>query len=366
MDIKETVQDNIHTEITEYDVVEMDFPEYTEEFPPIGGIAAGTSFSAKKMEIYRRNREIAAEMQSEVLAEKEQAKADKIAELEKIYDESEAVTKFAPKLNRRIFTLMTVICAVVISVMLGISFRSSVEFSKSQAAAESAAEAAATMVIAETEAVTRAETTRVTRAETEMVVTEEVIEEITEEATEIPVEILKTTAVREPFEESGTALVYNTEAMSYRFEPKYTPNQYDQLRLTINVTIKNLTDYDYAVVPNFFMTLGESQIYTYRNSDEQRASTYDYSTRSKYLKTEELEGGEWVESGHEFSAYDFDENHLFSLTLDFDAREIGVFENFKYDPQYRINSEYSERVDEGFEIPFEEFKKYIIVDFPEE
>ena len=107
------------------------------------------------------------------------------------------------------------------------------------------------------------------------------------------------------------------------------------------------------------MTLGETQIYSFRNDSEIRANTYDYSTRSKYLQTEELVDGEWVKSGHSFSAYDFDENHLFSLTLEFDAAEIGVFENFKYAPQYWINSEYSERVDEGFEIPFEELWKYI-------
>ena len=62
----------------------------------------------------------------------------------------------------------------------------------------------------------------------------------------------------------------------------------------------------------------------------------------------------------------FDKNHIFSLTLDFDAKEIGVFESFKYDPQYRINSEYSEKVDESFEFPFEELKKYIFEDYPDE
>lgn len=337
----------------EYDVVEMDFPEYSGEFPPVGGAIPGTSFSAEKTEIYRRNREIAAEMQSEALAAKEQEKADKIAKLERIYEESEAPMNFTAAFGRRariVFPVITAAFIVVIFVLVIMSVQSSTQLDRSQAAAESASEAAAAMVIPATEVVTRAETTRITRAETEIAVTEESIEEVTEEVTEIPVEILKTTAVREPFEETGTAFVYNTEAMSYRFKPEYTGKQ-----LSVYVTVKNLTDYDYYIVPHFFM---ETEL------DEIHASVNESSSKSHYFHAEELIDGEWTENTYKFLAYDFDKDHLCSFRLQFII--YGECRSFSYDPQFKINNEYSEKVDEGFEIPFEELKKYIFGDFPEE
>lgn len=182
----------------------------------------------------------------------------------------------------------------------------------------------------------------------------------------MPAEAIKTTAVREPFEPSGTAFVYNTKAMSYRFMPHYKISQYDQPRLLVNVTVKNLTNYDYAVVPRFVITLGETKKYTSRDFYEEQSSICDCSTRRQYFPAEELIDGEWVKNGKEFAAFNFDKNHLFSLTLDFSASEFDVFESFKYDPGYRINREYSERVDEGFEITFDEMKKYIFEDYPDE
>ena len=69
MDSKETFRYDIHTEIPGYDVVEMDFPEYAEEFPPIGVMTSEKPFSLNKTEIYRRNTQIALWEQRKAFAE---------------------------------------------------------------------------------------------------------------------------------------------------------------------------------------------------------------------------------------------------------------------------------------------------------
>ena len=80
-------------ENSEYDVVEMDFPEYEEEFSPIGTVAAERSFSSNKTEIYRRNTELALTEQKKALAEERARKFAKQTEYEQMYREAEEMIK---------------------------------------------------------------------------------------------------------------------------------------------------------------------------------------------------------------------------------------------------------------------------------
>ena len=80
-------------ENSEYDVVEMDFPEYEEEFPPIGTVAAERSFSSNKIEIYRRNTELALTEQKKALAEERAGKFAEQAEFDQVSHEAKEIIK---------------------------------------------------------------------------------------------------------------------------------------------------------------------------------------------------------------------------------------------------------------------------------
>ena len=80
-------------ENSEYDVVEMDFPEYEEEFPPIGTVAAERSFSSNKIEIYRRNTELALTEQKKALAEERAGKVAEQPEFDPVSHEAEEIIK---------------------------------------------------------------------------------------------------------------------------------------------------------------------------------------------------------------------------------------------------------------------------------
>ena len=80
-------------ENSEYDVVEMDFPEYEEEFPPIGTVAAERSFSSNTIEIYRRNTELALTEQNKALAEERAGKFAEQPEFDPVSHEAEEIIK---------------------------------------------------------------------------------------------------------------------------------------------------------------------------------------------------------------------------------------------------------------------------------
>lgn len=353
------------TENSEYDVLEIDLPEYVSEYDPIAGSKSDASFSRNKEEIYRRNREIAAKIQAEQLSAEEKAKSEKRAELESIYEESEAaaVSELGYR-TRFVFPVIIAVLAVIIGVLLVLSIRSSVRLKNSEAAAAAASEVIATWTAPETEAVTRAETTKVTRAETEMIITEEAAEE----TTEIPIEVLKTTAVREPFESDGTSLIYNTEAMSYKFEPhcQYYDNQPDHPWIVVYCTVKNLTDFEYFIIPDFSITLGElKKENVFLSFSEVSAMVNESSSRMNMFKVEQNINGEWTATTRENIAYSFGKDHLCSFKLQFSVYEYYALESFVYDPDTYTNSEYSEKTDVGFEFPFSELDAYIFEDHPD-
>lgn len=100
MDTKEMLSDNIDIKVAEYDVVEMEFPEYREEFPPIGIITSEKPFSLHKAEVYGRNTEIAlaeqrkAERAAENFANKTEYE-DLCRKADNIMEQADDVQKFA-------------------------------------------------------------------------------------------------------------------------------------------------------------------------------------------------------------------------------------------------------------------------------
>lgn len=77
------------TENKDYDVIEMDFPEYEESYPALAEAETDISFILNKEEVYKRNRIIAAEKQAEQLVSEEKAKEKRRAEFENIYKEAQ-------------------------------------------------------------------------------------------------------------------------------------------------------------------------------------------------------------------------------------------------------------------------------------
>lgn len=59
----------------EYDVIEMDFPEYEEEYPPFPDVKSDVNFAVCKDEIYARNIELAKKMPLVSRNEKDKEKA---------------------------------------------------------------------------------------------------------------------------------------------------------------------------------------------------------------------------------------------------------------------------------------------------
>lgn len=99
MDEKIFSADTIDIKISDNDVVQMDFPEYAEEFPAIGEVKADTPFSVNKIEIYRRNTEIAKEEQEKAIAVERAETAAKRAEYEKMYREAEEMLRKAENMQ---------------------------------------------------------------------------------------------------------------------------------------------------------------------------------------------------------------------------------------------------------------------------
>lgn len=355
--------------LTDPDIVEMDFPPYVEEYSPFPDVETDFNFEDNKEEIYLRNRIIAANEQVKLLKEEERKRLEKqeqfreMTEAAKAADRTVRTAKKKRNWDKLILLDSIIVVFGIIALIVALSGRTSKPSSYDLSYEESSNNVLAEMRSTETTmVVSKKETEAAAQVSREPIVTEiteEIIEEEETEAVEEPVEdyateteindeILKTTAVREPFEEDGSSYIYNTAAMSYKFTPMYTETQYGQTSLSIYVTVKNLTDYNYAIVPNFVID---------NNGDLTRASVNESSSSMNSSYAEQLADGEWVKTDTQFIAYDFDKNHLCSFRLQFLYRETtGVF---SFAPSSRISREYSEKSDVDFQIPLEEILKYI-------
>lgn len=312
------------------DVLEIELPAYQEDSFAIPDVPTESSFAENKEEIYRRNRLMAADMQMDVLAAEEETRAAKKAEFEDLYKESAAVVNYNRSM-KIIFSVLAVMLAAVIAV-LAILFIQMRDSFKNVSVSADAEEVVSVMTVSESKEVTAP-----------------AIDEEAEEAAETVDPALKTTVVRDPFENDGSALIYNTDVMSYKFEPYYTLDENGKLRLAMDVEVLNLTDYEYFIVPTFEMrtdTVPENVLRTMTDS----ASIGERS--SKFLAF-------WADDDI-MLVFEFDNrDHLCSFRLDFVVSEDEPFKSFSYAPTYIINSEYIDKVDAGFEIPFEELEKYI-------
>lgn len=72
----------------DYDVIEMDFPPYVEEYSPFPDVEPDFNFEDNKEEIYLRNIELAKEMNARLAAEEARKVAAKKAEFEKMYNDA--------------------------------------------------------------------------------------------------------------------------------------------------------------------------------------------------------------------------------------------------------------------------------------
>ncbi|MCH5193941.1 MAG: hypothetical protein J1F11_08275 [Oscillospiraceae bacterium] len=321
---------------SDHDVLEIDLPAYEEDSFAVPDIEPESSFAENKEEIYRRNRLIAADMQTKeltALAEEEKARADKKAELEELYIESAAAVNYHRSI-KIIFSVLSVMFSVVITVLV-ILF---VQMSGNK-------ENVSVFADAEEVIAAEAESEEVSASENEEVTTAQAVTSEKED-------------VIEPFVNDGSALVYNTEIMSYRFEPHYTSNLHGEPRLEVYISVKNLTDEEYFVVPKFIVRWGDSQEYSPQTVIYARDNKDSDLFHEFY--PEVMENGKWVKSDYSFVAYEFGSDHLcnFQLTF-FDEYEFDVFETFLYAPSCLIDREHLKKVDEDFSIPFEELKKYI-------
>lgn len=351
----------------DYDVIEMDLPDYQEEHSAIPDVEDEISFAENKEEIYRRNRLIAAEEQAKQLKEAEREKLLRRERNEELIREAEsAETYVIPKKIAVSAVIVFGIALFFVFVLVNNNSKAGVEYAYDEIVAE-------TTVMRETavtEKVTRVttekkkrETTAVTEESETAGETTEAPTEITTEApietttAEIPPEVLKTMIVREPFAEDGNSYIYNTAVMSYRFTAENGGiNEYGVKKITIYVSVKNLTDYEYLVIPYFrSFRLTDSSSGNYQDcdlSDYDREHTH-FSSSFKYEDDEEWREGSPV-------AFSFDENSLceFSLDIYFDTESDIEYDTFEYDPQNGF-PKYYENADVGFEIPLSEILKYV-------
>lgn len=344
----------------DYDVIEMDFPEYQEEYSAIPDVEIESSFTAHKEEIYRRNRLIAAEEQTRILKEEEQKRAESRERTEELYRDAESAEAYV--ISRKMAVPIVIVFCVALFAIVALLNKNSRVTMEYAAAEVSLAETTVYQTTA-TEKVTRVTTER-TRRETEAKITETEISETTVETTaetvtettaEIPPEILKTTVVREPFAENGNSYIFNTDVMSYRFTAENKGlNEYGVEVLTINVSVKNLTDYGYFVIPYYrSFRLTDSADGNYKNCDlayYDREHTH-FSASYRHSDDEEWHEGEPI-------AFSFNENSLceFSLNAYFNTESDDNYDTFEYKPTGF--PDYTEDADIGFKIPLEEILKY--------
>lgn len=212
----------------DYDVIEMDFPPYVEEYSPFPDVEPEFSFEEHKEEIYLRNRIIAAQEQAKLLKEEERKRLEKQEQFREMTEAAKAVT---PKRHWDKLVLLDAIIAVIgiIALIVALSGRTS---KPSETIYDSFEKMETDNIWAE---MRLTETETATQVSAKPIVTE--ISE--EEQTEIILEkdpflvyderndeILKTTAVRKPFEAAEGEYVFNTDVMSYKIKPStYAENK---------------------------------------------------------------------------------------------------------------------------------------------
>lgn len=281
-----------------YDVVEMDFPPYEEEYSHLPEPESTVEpFYKVKEEVYRRNRAIAAEEQTALLKAEERRKAEKRERYREMLEEAKPVKRRGLIGKEKLIPWIIVVVGIVSSLHR-------VDNSKP-----------------DTDGV------YVTSVQPEQVLQATTVERVTRaaEAEENAFDELKLGIVREPFENDGVSYVYCTSAMSYRFTPSYDEHDGEPC-LHINVDVKNLTDYDYIIVPNF--TIKKEFIY--------------------FPKV----NGEYVYQPDGLLVYEFDKNSLCSFLLEFDYYNVeadGAVLDFS--TQSFKTTDEAEKCDEDFEIP---------------
>lgn len=311
----------------EYDVIEMDFPGYEEEYPPFPDVTAELPFAEGKEEVYRRNRLIAAEEQAKQLAEDEKKKADRKAELENMYLEAAETNRRRRKnhgADKRSVAVITVAAVAFLAIFLVYAVNEVISVSSDHDVVKEYAD----IMTVYTETSVRAERgAEEKKPETEAVVTEaEAVEEVTE-AAETETEVMKAAAettaeaatevsARQPavpFEEEQGAVVYNTGALSFKFaassEPIYIETEYFGDRYTVDVSVGNLTADEYMIIAsNFYVPRDGKNDYILSQSGYDESTTY-FSSWQRSGDSEE-----WTRSP---IAFGFDNESSCRFTLEF-------------------------------------------------
>lgn len=307
---------------TDPDIVETDFPPYVEEYSPFPDVELDFNFEENKEEIYRRNRIIAAEEQAKLLKEEERKRLEKQEKLRKMTEEARAANK---KRYPDMLVLLDSIIVIIgiIAFIVALSGRTS----KPPVSVYDSFEEIQTDSIWDEmrlkgNAVSQTETEAATQAYQEQTAAKSSKKKKEKEETQIVLdkdpfsayderneEILKTTAVREPLEAAEGEYVINTDVMSYKIAPS-THAEVNwrglpikgSVSVTVDITVKNLTDYDYAVRVCDFDIYSEEAYESLSKNFPQTISGYDEEL-AEYYENGRLE---WLH---------FDENGLCSFTI---------------------------------------------------
>lgn len=311
------------------DIVEMDFPPYVEEQSPFPDVEPDFNFEDNKEEIYLRNRIIAAQEQVKLLKEEERKRLEKqekfreMTQAAKTADRAVMAAKRKRHWDKLVLPVSIITICAIISLIVVLSGRTSkppasvYDLSYEESLNYLFAEmrlTETTMAVPETEAVTQVSrepvVTKSSKKTTKKEETQIILDKDPFSAYDERIdEILKTTVVREPLEAAEGEYVFNTDVMSY----KITPSTYAEVNwkglpikgsvsVTANITVKNLTDYDYALRVCDFDLYAEEAYESLSRDFPQTISGYD----------EEL--AEYYESGRPEWLH-FDENGLCSFTI---------------------------------------------------
>lgn len=329
-----------------YDVVEMDFPPYEEEYSHLPEPeSTAEPFYKVKEEVYRRNRAIAAEEQTALLKAEERRKAEKRERYREMLEEAKPVKRRGLIGKEKLIPWIIVVVGIVSSLHW-------VDNSKPDTDGVYVTSVQPEQVLQATtvERVTRARTETVA-AETEVEVTEEKTAKATtvKSETDAYEEMLKTTLVREPFDNDGVSYIHCTDTMSYKFKVKYYDQEYkyrDDGKKVYNcvhldVTVKNLTDYPYMVMSEFYFCTNYGEFKTKGLID-------GYNPNNAFSS-----GG----ADSEPEAFSFDENNLCNFSIDF-AYIDGYHVEFYYLPE-RVSDQFVQYAAEDFMIPIEDIMNFL-------
>lgn len=321
----------------ETDVISMDFPEYEEGYPPLPDVTAELPFAEGKEEVYRRNRLIAAEERVKQLAEEEKKKADRKAELENMYMEAAKANHSPGRLrkssgaDKKAAAVIKIAVAAMIAMVLSFSIGSirpdndgavteyaeseAVQVLETSAAVRTEVSAAVELTLEEkqSDAETEADTAEAVSepAEVSEAASEEETEAVTEAVTEADEVTARQPAV--PFEEEQGAVVYNTDALSFKFvvssEPIYIDSEYFGGRYAVDVSVRNLTADEYMIIANnFYVPRDGKNDYILSQSGYDESTTY-FTSWQRHDDSEE-----WTRSP---IAFGFDDENSCGFTLEF-------------------------------------------------